>query len=48
MAVKVLPKRDVRIGNVSGATGDSPHAMLRMAKEGEVDVIVRSPRVPES
>jgi hypothetical protein len=30
----------LRIGNVSGATGDSPHAMRRMAREGNVDVIV--------
>ncbi|KAF2992970.1 hypothetical protein E8E13_000153 [Curvularia kusanoi] len=32
--------RYIRIGNVSGATGDSPHAMLEMVKEGSVDVIV--------
>ncbi|KAJ5207898.1 hypothetical protein N7449_002277 [Penicillium cf. viridicatum] len=36
----MLPKRDIRIGNVSGATGDSPHAMRRMAQDGNVDVIV--------
>ncbi|CAG8089687.1 unnamed protein product [Penicillium olsonii] len=36
----MLTKRDVRIGNVSGATGDSPHAMRRMAEDGNVDVIV--------
>ncbi|CAG8022599.1 unnamed protein product [Penicillium salamii] len=35
-----MSKRDVRIGNVSGATGDSPHAMRRMAEDGDVDVIV--------
>lgn len=35
----MLSKRDVRIGNVSGATGDHPHAMVRMAAEGLVDVI---------
>ncbi|KAK3062645.1 hypothetical protein LTS18_003639, partial [Coniosporium uncinatum] len=32
-------KRAIRIGNVSGATGDAPHAMLRMARTGNVDVI---------
>ncbi|KGO73688.1 Protein of unknown function DUF1446 [Penicillium italicum] len=36
----MLSKRDIRIGNVSGATGDSPHAMRRMAQDGNVDVIV--------
>ncbi|BCS28596.1 acyclic terpene utilization AtuA family protein [Aspergillus puulaauensis] len=30
----------LRIGNVSGATGDSAHAMRRMARDGKVDVIV--------
>jgi hypothetical protein len=29
----------VRIGNVSGATGDSPTAMSRMAASGQVDII---------
>lgn len=33
-------KRHLRIGNVSGATGDHPQAMLRMAEYGNVDVIV--------
>jgi hypothetical protein len=33
-------KRSIRIGNVSGATGDSPHAMKRMAQDAIVDVIV--------
>lgn len=32
-------KRDIRIGNVSGAVGDHPHAMKRMASGGSVDVI---------
>ncbi|KAF2177074.1 DUF1446-domain-containing protein [Zopfia rhizophila CBS 207.26] len=32
-------KHAIRIGNVSGATGDAPHAMSRMAKTGNVDVI---------
>ncbi|KNG84978.1 hypothetical protein ANOM_006781 [Aspergillus nomiae NRRL 13137] len=36
----MLDKRPVRIGNVSGATGDHPQAMLRMAQHGNVDVIV--------
>lgn len=36
----MLSKRPIRIGNVSGATGDSPHAMRRMAQDGNVDVIV--------
>lgn len=36
----MLSKRDIRIGNVSGATGDSPHAMRQMAQDGNVDVIV--------
>lgn len=36
----MLPKRPIRVGNVSGATGDSPNAMLRMARDGNVDVIV--------
>lgn len=29
----------IRIGNVSGATGDAPSAMSRMASSGQVDVI---------
>ncbi|KAH8694196.1 hypothetical protein BGW36DRAFT_399327 [Talaromyces proteolyticus] len=33
-------KHPLRIGNVSGATGDYPQAMLRMAQYGNVDVIV--------
>lgn len=37
---KMQIKRPIRIGNVSGATGDHPQAMLRMAKYGNVDVIV--------
>ncbi|KAK6429098.1 hypothetical protein LTR95_014752, partial [Oleoguttula sp. CCFEE 5521] len=32
-------ERNIRIGNVSGATGDAPHAMARMVREGNVDVI---------
>ncbi|KAE8359641.1 hypothetical protein BDV27DRAFT_149400 [Aspergillus caelatus] len=36
----MLDKRPLRIGNVSGATGDHPKAMLRMAQHGNVDVIV--------
>ncbi|KAB8223245.1 hypothetical protein BDV33DRAFT_189133 [Aspergillus novoparasiticus] len=36
----MLEKRPIRIGNVSGATGDHPQAMLRMAQHGNVDVIV--------
>ncbi|KAJ5375742.1 hypothetical protein N7517_007748 [Penicillium concentricum] len=36
----MLFRRDIRIGNVSGATGDSPHAMRRIAEDGNVDVIV--------
>ena len=32
-------QRGPRIGNVSGATGDAPHAMLRMAQTGDVDII---------
>lgn len=36
---KMPSKRNIRIGNVSGATGDAPHAMLRMAHTGDVDVI---------
>lgn len=30
----------LRVGNVSGATGDSPHAMYRMAQDGNVNFIV--------
>jgi hypothetical protein len=33
------PKPPIRIGNVSGATGDAPSAMSRMASSGQVDVI---------
>ncbi|GFF58722.1 hypothetical protein IFM46972_11187 [Aspergillus udagawae] len=36
----MLRKRPLRVGNVSGATGDSPNAMRRMAQDGNVDVIV--------
>ncbi|RAQ71000.1 hypothetical protein COH20_007403 [Aspergillus flavus] len=36
----MLDTRPIRIGNVSGATGDHPQAMLRMAQHGNVDVIV--------
>lgn len=32
-------KRNIRIGNVSGATGDAGHAMVRMAADGDVDII---------
>ncbi|KAI4848261.1 DUF1446-domain-containing protein [Aureobasidium sp. EXF-8845] len=32
-------QRNLRIGNCSGATGDAPHAMARMVKEADVDVI---------
>ncbi|THX27691.1 DUF1446-domain-containing protein [Aureobasidium pullulans] len=32
-------QRHVRIGNCSGATGDAPHAMARMVREADVDVI---------
>jgi hypothetical protein len=35
----MLQKNPVRIGNVSGATGDHPHAMQRMVRSGNVDVI---------
>lgn len=31
--------RSIRIGNVSGATGDHPHAMHRMMTSGDVDII---------
>lgn len=33
-------RRPLRIGNVSGATGDHPQAMVRMAQYGNVDIIV--------
>ncbi|KOC17137.1 hypothetical protein AFLA70_448g000791 [Aspergillus flavus AF70] len=36
----MLNTRPIRIGNVSGATGDHSQAMLRMAQHGNVDVIV--------
>ncbi|KAL3462122.1 hypothetical protein BJX64DRAFT_259676 [Aspergillus heterothallicus] len=36
----MLSKPPLRIGNVSGATGDHPHAMHRMAHTGNVDIIV--------
>jgi hypothetical protein len=32
-------ERNLRIGNCSGATGDAPHAMVRMVREAEADVI---------
>jgi len=32
-------ERNLRIGNCSGATGDAPHAMARMVREADVDVI---------
>jgi hypothetical protein len=35
----MLQKPPIRIGNVSGATGDHPHAMQRMVRSGNVDVI---------
>lgn len=35
----MLEKRPIRIGNVSGATGDHPHAMARMVRSGNVHVI---------
>lgn len=35
-----MQQRPLRIGNVSGATGDSPNAMYRMARDGNVDIIV--------
>lgn len=34
-----MEKQPIRIGNVSGATGDHPHAMSRMVRTGNVDVI---------
>ena len=39
MRTRPAPQRGIRIGNVSGATGDAPHAMLRMAQTGDVDFI---------
>lgn len=39
MCASPAPQRGVRIANVSGATGDAPHAMLRMAQTGDVDFI---------
>jgi hypothetical protein len=38
--LNIMPREAIRIGSVSGATGDSPTAMKRMAEEAEVDVIV--------
>ncbi|KAI9149914.1 hypothetical protein HJFPF1_09660 [Paramyrothecium foliicola] len=35
----MLQKPPIRIGNVSGATGDHPHAMMRMVRSGNVNVI---------
>ena len=35
----MINKRPIRIGNVSGATGDSPYAMARMVAEPNVDII---------
>ncbi|KIW25058.1 uncharacterized protein PV07_10730 [Cladophialophora immunda] len=35
----MLTKPPIRIGNVSGATGDHPHAMKRMVESGDVHVI---------
>ncbi|KAI5207227.1 hypothetical protein AUEXF2481DRAFT_32535 [Aureobasidium subglaciale EXF-2481] len=32
-------QRNLRIGNCSGATGDAPHAMARMVRDADVDVI---------
>ena len=39
MRTRPAPQRGIRIGNVSGATGDAPHAMLRMAQTDDVDFI---------
>jgi len=37
---EIMPaERNLRIGNCSGATGDAPHAMARMVREADVDVI---------
>lgn len=35
----MLQKPHIRIGNVSGATGDHPHTMARMVRSGDVQVI---------
>jgi hypothetical protein len=36
-----MPTRTtIRIGNVSGATGDAPDAMLRMVSQGNIDAVV--------
>ncbi|KAK1621832.1 hypothetical protein BDP81DRAFT_335929 [Colletotrichum phormii] len=35
----MIDKPSLRIGNVSGATGDHPHAMARMLRSGNVQVI---------
>ncbi|EFQ25740.1 hypothetical protein CGRA01v4_02186 [Colletotrichum graminicola] len=35
----MIEKPPARIGNVSGATGDHPHAMARMIRSGNVQVI---------
>ncbi|KAF5261536.1 hypothetical protein FOXYS1_7782 [Fusarium oxysporum] len=35
----MLDRPPIRIGNVSGATGDHPHAMSRMVRSGNVHVI---------
>ncbi|KAJ4999829.1 hypothetical protein K4K48_003498 [Colletotrichum sp. SAR 10_66] len=35
----MIEKPPIRIGNVSGATGDHPHAMARMVRSGNVQVI---------
>jgi Acyclic terpene utilisation family protein AtuA len=35
-----VTKQQLRVGNVSGATGDSPTAMSRMARDGNVNVLV--------
>lgn len=35
----MLDRPPIRIGNVSGATGDHPHAMARMVRSGNVNVI---------
>ncbi|OAA55751.1 DUF1446 domain protein [Cordyceps fumosorosea ARSEF 2679] len=35
----MLEKPALRVGNVSGATGDHPHAMARMVRSGNVQVI---------
>ncbi|KAK2046160.1 DUF1446-domain-containing protein [Colletotrichum somersetense] len=35
----MIEKPPIRIGNVSGATGDHPHAMARMIRSGNVQVI---------